>query len=334
MNIKLNTHFDFYASHLNDEFKEFYHEIITHLAKGDNRISHRVRNGDDLNHQLELLYLAVDLDNQEIFCYSKQVNHQLDGNRLTLEYKFEYDARDVGDYNDQLVAEVDRICAIIEKIDDDFDKLYRLNRYLTIRCRAYMSTAHVASNAFGALITKKSRCEGICKAAKMILDKLGFENLIACGNSQVDGVKEAHSWNMVKVKGNWYHFDFMWNLGYAREGKHPIPVYTFINDAIIHIDHIPFYQSFFPTANDCSHLYWVTHKCQIRNNFELDGVEIVPFKTCYFAIAQFPEPLSEYEADYELTKWGINSFNPQKMCTHFHSTYIRTLQLGIFYFEN
>ena len=332
MAVKLIKKYDYYASLLNSSFRAYYEKAIDALAKGNNHIRGRVEAGDDFEAQYKLLYLAIDMDNPEIFFYDKEVQRATDGNELILDYKFVYDEKDIKEMDRELNEEVDRIVAIINKIDDIYDKLYRLNRYLTIRCREYMSWDHVASNAYGALISKKSRCEGICKAAKMILDRLGIENFIAVGDATNNGTKQAHSWNMVKVNDQWYHFDFMWDLGLAREGKYPIPIYTFLDDATIYIDHRPSYK--YPCACDTSHLYWNVHNVQIKSVFDLGKVEIVPFKSNYFALAMFPEPLTPYEADYELAKWGMDNFNPGEICNYFTSSYVSPLKIGIFYFEN
>ena len=331
MNIKLNHTSDFYVSKLNSSFRRYYDKAVEMLARGHTHISGRVES-DDFQGQFQLLYLALDLDNPELFCYSKTVQQATNGTDLILDYKFEYDADSINDLDKELNEEVDRIVAIINKIDDDYDKLYRLNRYITIRCRGYLSAADVASNAYGALISKKSRCEGICKAAKMILDRLGFENLIAAGSASANGGSEPHSWNMVKVKDHWYHFDFMWNMSYAAEGKFPIPVYTFLDDETIHIDHKPMYC--YPVANDKSHLYWNIHEVMVDSVFSLGKVEVVPFKNNYFALAMFKEPLSDYEVQYELPKWGYTNFNPGDIANYFHTTYVAPLKIGIFYFEN
>ena len=332
MNIKLNRKSDFYASQLTSDFRSYYESAINQLAKGHNHITGRVHVGDDFQAQFKLLYLAIDLDNPEIFCYAKEVEQAVDGNTLILDYKFEYEKDDVNKFDEELNNEVDRIVEIINKIEDDYDKIYRLNRYITVRCRGYMSMEHVASNAYGALISKKSRCEGICKAAKMILDRLGFENFIATGEADNGQNVEPHSWNMIKVKDKWYHFDFMWNVSYAQNGKFPIPIYTFLDDETIKIDHTPMYQ--FPVCDDKSHLYWVTHNCQIKSTFDLGKVEVVSFKESYFAIAKFPEPLNAYEAEYELSDWGYANFNPGNLSKSFYATYVKPLQIGIFYFEN
>ena len=331
MAIKLNPKFDYYASLLNPSFRSLYEKAIDELARGRTRISGRVE-AEDINSQCQLLYLAIDLDNPEIFCFNKEVETSFNGNVLTLEYKYVYDEHDIKEMDKELNEEVDRICAIINKIDDDFDKLYRLNRYLTIRCRTHMSVAHVASNAYGALITKKCRCEGICKAAKMILDRLNIENFIAIGDATSGGQTLAHSWNMVKVKDRWYHFDFMWDLSLAQDGKYPIPIYTFFDDKTIYIDHRPSYH--YPCACDDSHLYWNLHKVQIKSVFHLAEVEVVPFKANYFAIAMFPEALTPYEVQYELPEWGQSNFNPHNICNYFYTAYVEPLKIGIFYFEN
>ena len=332
MRIELNEHYDFYASRLRGEYLSIYRKVLASLSKGVTKISVDLPSGDDVNEQLQLLYYAVDLDNPELFCYSKQVDFSASGSTLNLNYTFEYEKDDVPAFNEELIAEVNRIVEIIRKIDDDYEKLYRLNRYLCVRVRGFMSTEHIAGNAYGALIGKKSRCEGVCKAAKLILDALGFDNFIAFGEATANGATQMHTWNMVNVHGQWYHFDFMWNIGFSMEGKFAIPIYTFFDDETISIDHTPHYD--YPRASDDSHLFWNIHKCRINSVFELADIDVLPFKQNYYAIAVFPEPLSEYEQTREIIRWMNTSFAQRNLSQNRGATYIPNLKLGVFFFEN
>lgn len=55
-----------------------------------------------------------------------------------------------------------------------------------------ISTNPVASDAYALLLS-------------IMMDELGYENIVVSGT--IGGTEDKHSWNMVKVQGNWYHID-------------------------------------------------------------------------------------------------------------------------------
>lgn len=62
--------------------------------------------------------------------------------------------------------------------------------------------------AFGSLIEGVAVCDGYTKATSVLLDKLGIENHYVVGYLPNGGL---HSWNMVKISGEYYHLDTTWD---------------------------------------------------------------------------------------------------------------------------
>lgn len=83
----------------------------------------------------------------------------------------------------------------------DFDKVKAINKYLVDRYEYDYSLA--SNNAYTALTTGKSTCQGYAMTAYKMFKLAGIENRIITGT--LNGV--AHGWNLVKVNGNWYHID-------------------------------------------------------------------------------------------------------------------------------
>ena len=65
---------------------------------------------------------------------------------------------------------------------------------------------------YGALIDKKSVCEGYAKALKYLLDAAKIPCVIAQGSAtNSTGKVESHAWNCVNLAGKWYYIDATWN---------------------------------------------------------------------------------------------------------------------------
>jgi len=58
---------------------------------------------------------------------------------------------------------------------------------------------------YGALVLNKAVCDGYSKSYSRLLDEYGIENYLV----SVDVMD--HSWNLVKINGNWFHVDLTWD---------------------------------------------------------------------------------------------------------------------------
>ena len=63
-------------------------------------------------------------------------------------------------------------------------------------------------------------CEGIAKAVKVLCDALGLWCMIAiCGNNPEKGIKYRHTWNIVRIGGQYYHLDATFDNTLGNGGK-------------------------------------------------------------------------------------------------------------------
>ncbi len=98
-----------------------------------------------------------------------------------------------------------------------FDKVYSVYAEIIKKSTYYREKQALTENvdyvinAYGVLINCKATCEGYAKAVKILLDKLGIENVIARGTyvgweHHEEG--HPHFWNYVKMDdGRWYLLD-------------------------------------------------------------------------------------------------------------------------------
>lgn len=67
-------------------------------------------------------------------------------------------------------------------------------------------------NLYGALINKKSVCEGYAKAFKYLMDSMNIPCIIVSGvATNSEGNTESHAWNYVQLNGIWYAVDCTWD---------------------------------------------------------------------------------------------------------------------------
>ena len=104
---------------------------------------------------------------------------------------------------------------VIEQIkyDNDYNKILKLHNILANSIE-YNSTSDKKNshNIYGALINRKTVCEGYAKSLKYMLDSLNIECILVSGNAtNSTGKTESHMWNYVKLNDNWYGVDITWD---------------------------------------------------------------------------------------------------------------------------
>lgn len=80
--------------------------------------------------------------------------------------------------------------ALVEKVD-----YYNYENIEDIPC--------IKHTAYGALVQNEAVCDGYSKAFKLLLEKIGIDNVIVHGSTE----DVAHAWNAVNIGDEYYHVD-------------------------------------------------------------------------------------------------------------------------------
>lgn len=93
--------------------------------------------------------------------------------------------------------------SIIKKVDSDFSAFQKaliVHDEIIKRCQ-YKNSGDISFTSYGALVNKKTVCEGYSRAFCYLLSKLGIESKV------INNQSKEHCWNYVKIGGKWYHVD-------------------------------------------------------------------------------------------------------------------------------
>ena len=118
-------------------------------------------------------------------------------------------------------------------------------------------------------------CEGIAKSVKVLCDALGVWCVIAiCGNNPEKGIKYRHTWNIVRIGGQYYHLDATFDntLG-KHQGNAEAPGeirYDYFNlgDKAVFRDHEPLIAPA-PGCPDNDHFYYKEKKLSFTKTEEV-----------------------------------------------------------------
>ena len=127
---------------------------------------------------------------------------------------------------EKYMQEVDRILSGVPYSYSDYDKILYIATYLVDNVEYYNGNASSSARddnvgnqnsvssendkpyitGQGALFDGKANCFGYTKALDTMLRRHGFTTIPVFG----DTPGQSHSWNMVKLDGEWYHIDTTW----------------------------------------------------------------------------------------------------------------------------
>lgn len=103
-------------------------------------------------------------------------------------------------------------------------------------------------------------CEGIAKAVKVLCDALGLWCMIAiCGNNPEKGIKYRHTWNIVRIGGQYYHLDATFDNTLGNDKKEIRYDYFNLDDKSIFRDHKPLIAPA-PKCEEGDHFYYKEKK--------------------------------------------------------------------------
>ncbi len=202
MMIDYKVGFKYYRDNLPKQLIYIYDEIYNGILRVDDVIKFRyigVLNFDKV-------WQAILLDNPLIF-YVTEISIE---KHLFCEYllkpKYRFSKSSIDAYNKQIESFLVKVAPKI-MADSDYHKEKQIHDIL---CRnlSYEEYGEDAHNILGPIINKRCVCEGFSKLAKILFDYVGISSLIISGYSaNQNSVKEAHSWNIVKIDGDFYHLD-------------------------------------------------------------------------------------------------------------------------------
>lgn len=133
----------------------------------------------------------------------------------------------------------------------ELDKEIIIHNYLVINNEySHNIVSDEAYSVYGALILGKSVCDGYSKSYKLLMNMLGIwcERVKGIGSDSKGS--EPHSWNLVRIGGQYYHVDVTWDSVSITKGKLEISSYRYFNlcDEEIKKDH-EWKDGIYPRAN-------------------------------------------------------------------------------------
>lgn len=322
---------NFYSKTLSGDFLRLYNSSVENLSCGIFTTRLTFSKVSNIQSDLDKVIHAVLYGCPELFFVGQEVGISISGNEVVLNFKNKYANEDLLHIWNILDNKINLIAEEIRKIPSAYDKINYLNEYLCKTVAYTMSTDGIYGDPYGALILNQARCEGFAKTAKIILDRVGMNSIIAFGEGLSGSDTFNHAWNIIEYESRFYHFDFTWNSSKTQHGI-PGQEYMFLDDLTSHIEHFPQYK--YPQCDDPSNTFWARHNGIINYQADLGRVDVVQFDNNFIAIAKLPEELSEYELNDSIFVWMRDELAGYNYGRQYSYSYNQNLNLLVFYFFN
>ena len=239
-NSNYNQNQFWYYDQLDEYAKKIYKELEKNLdnmksgtyniqfGKDFNDLLHEDGGEETLANSFQLAINALNFDNPEIFYIDISKVYLL--TKITQKiwgttYEVEIGASQGQSYLNDTFANRDDVDNAIRQIEQEKvniklhlgsnvnDQIKTVHDYLVnnLEYDTTLSNSNIY-NLYGALVNKKTVCEGYARAFKSMMDDLGITCVIVCGTGvNSSGKTETHAWNYINLDGNWYAIDVTWD---------------------------------------------------------------------------------------------------------------------------
>ena len=211
--------------------------------------------GKDLSN----VFFELRLDHPEIFwAVGFKYRYYKDSPNLILIPEYIFDKNKIREHQKALGARVDKLVRTAMKFSE-WDKEKYVHDFICENIRYDKLKKPYSHEIIGPLGHGVGVCEGIAKSVKVLCDALGVWCIIAiCGNNPEKGIKYRHTWNIVRINGQYYHLDATFDntLGKNEDGLTSIRYdYFNLDDKNIFRDHEPLIAPA-PPCPDGNHFYY------------------------------------------------------------------------------
>jgi transglutaminase/protease-like cytokinesis protein 3 len=205
-----------------DEMKEKVHDTLN-MRQSELNVTYR---GDmsKLKNGLDAIFSRIFTEDNYLHYIIKtyQADYDYNSEKATIQFRFSYwESKKETDYVDQRISGI--LKGIIYQGMGDEEKEKAIHDWLAQHVKFDDSLKlHSAFAGLSATTQYETVCQGYALLFYKMLSLIGIESRI------VEGVadQEDHIWNMVKIKGQWYHVDVTWDRVLAGTS---VPRYNYFN---------------------------------------------------------------------------------------------------------
>lgn len=206
----------YYYQQLDKKKKILYKSMYDAVTKYESSIAiaNLGYSQDDINQ----VYQAVLNDNPHFFYFDQRsIKYRWNQDFVEIYFNYLLSISDCMKFAKKINESAEKILEYVALSDkSDYEKVRGIHDILSGRVSYAYEWLNAtvgmeflyAHSILGVFCKKKSVCEGIAKAYKLLLNALGVKCIVVCGKFRSEnGHYEEHAWNIVKIDGKTVHID-------------------------------------------------------------------------------------------------------------------------------
>ena len=190
-------------------------------------------------HALSDIFFELRLDHPELFwAASFKYKYYADSPNLIFIPEYLFEKSKIKDHQKAMNARVEKLARPAAKLSETEKEKY-IHDFICENIHYDKLKKPYSHEIIGPLGHGVGVCEGIAKSVKILCDALGIWCMIAlCGNNPEKGIKYRHTWNIVRIDGQFYHLDATFDNTLSHMG--PVRYdYFNLDDGKVFRDHEP-----------------------------------------------------------------------------------------------
>lgn len=206
------------------------------------------------------IFFQLRLDHPEIFWASGfSWKYYQDSPNVIFVPEYLFDKAKIRDHQKAMRARIEKLARPAKELTE-WEKEKYIHDFICENIRYDKLKKPYSHEIIGPLGQGVGVCEGIAKSVKALCDELGIWCMIAlCGSNPEKGIKYRHTWNIVRIGGNYYHLDATFDNTLGKNAQEPRYDYFNLDDKAVFRDHEPLIA---PAAacTDGEHFYYKEKK--------------------------------------------------------------------------
>ncbi|MBE6111684.1 MAG: hypothetical protein E7195_01530 [Peptococcaceae bacterium] len=235
----------YYFSRLSEKEKQLYSAFYKGVTALEKEI---FVSGAFTQNAVHSVYHALTLDNPHLYYLNQSyMNYTVSAFGVKIFPQYFCSKEQIVEYNRRTEKCVNDIISSLNILyDSESVKVKKIHDYIVTHISYDDEALHVskvdrlvaAHSITGFFGKQRAVCEGIAKAAKLLLNAVDIKCICVAGKAshESDG---NHEWNIVKINGKPYHMDFTWDL-LRTQAEHIGYDYYALPDEAIRLDHSDF----------------------------------------------------------------------------------------------
>ena len=261
----------YYYNHMNKQEQAAYHGILQGLSGLADEFQIPALDGETLYN----VFFQLRLDHPEIFwATGYKYRYYKESPNIIFVPEYLFDKGKIKEHQKAMKSRVEKLVRPAKNMSE-WEKEKYVHDFICQNVHYDKLKKAYSHEIIGPLGQGVGVCEGIAKSVKVLCDALGVWCVIAiCGNNPEKGIKYRHTWNIVRIGGQYYHLDATFDntLG-KHQGNAEAPGeirYDYFNlgDKAVFRDHEPLIAPA-PGCPDNDHFYYKEKKLSFTKTEEV-----------------------------------------------------------------